>query len=66
MNDIGTINFKDSDSGNDSCAIVRAEHGCVGIALSQRHGGDIEAFMTYTDAKRFFALLQEALEIAGE
>jgi len=61
MTEIATINFRDADTGDDACAIVRVLQGCVGITLSLKHDGDIEVFMGRTDVEGLIAALQKAI-----
>lgn len=61
MTEIATINFRDTDTGDDVCTIVRVMQGCVGITLSLKHDGDIEVFMGRADVETLIAALQKAL-----
>lgn len=62
MTQIDTINFFDIETGGEACAIVRADQGCVALALSLRNGGDVEVFMEPATMKTLIGALQKALD----
>jgi hypothetical protein len=63
--EVGTIRFLDSNSGDDVVAIVRAGAGLVALALSLRADGDIEVVMQPADCEALLRALQHAISIAN-
>lgn len=62
MTQIDTIDFRDIETGDDACVIVRAEQGCVALALSLRNDGDVEVFMEPDKIRALVRTLQKALD----
>ena len=62
LKNIATINFKDSDSGDQALVIVRASDKVVALALSLLQNGDIEVVFTAEECEEIIKALQEALE----
>ena len=60
MAQVANLTFVDGDSGDEGLAIVRTEGKFVGLTLSLRNNGDVEAFL---DAKALDPLI-EALRTA--
>jgi hypothetical protein len=61
MKEAGTLNFKDADSSDDACVIVRYDETKVGFAVSLVRNGDIEVFMSKRDAKALMEVLRTAI-----
>jgi hypothetical protein len=62
---IDTINFLDSESGDSGCAIVRAVDGSVGLCLSLESDGDIEVFLSCQETETLIKALQRAIAVAA-
>jgi hypothetical protein len=63
MQPIATIQFPDAISSEESPAIVRADSGVVGLALSQRSNGDLEVMLPLDAARDVVKALQRALAL---
>jgi len=64
MDQIATVAFRDTESGSEALAIVRAAPGIVGVALSLRSDGDIEVLLPTTAAQTLLEALHHALAVA--
>jgi hypothetical protein len=64
MEGVATIRFKDVVSQDEAVAIVRAEPGHVGLALSRREDGDIEVFLTTEACAKLADALTKAQRLA--
>ena len=64
MQEVDTIRFLESDSGDDAVAVVRASAGLVALALSLRADGDTEVVMQPADCEELLRALQQAVSIA--
>ena len=65
MQEVDTIHFLDSDSGDDAVAIVRVSAGRVALALSLRADSDTEVVMQPADCEALLRALQQAISIAN-
>jgi hypothetical protein len=61
MKNAPPIAFVDSDSHDEANIFVRYDESTVGLAISLKSNGDIEAFMTKETARMVIAALQEAV-----
>jgi hypothetical protein len=60
--EIGTLTFVDAESNDEAVAIVRISGAnTIGLCLSLRSNGDVEAFMRRDDARRVVEALTAAL-----
>jgi len=66
MSDAKTIEFLDGNSQDQGVAIVRNVPSFVGLALSLARDGDIEVFLSPSDARRLIDALAEAAARAGQ
>lgn len=57
-----TFSFKDLDDGGETTVIVRRVDGGVGLALSKRANGDLEASIPLVEAQRLADGLREVAE----
>jgi hypothetical protein len=55
-----TLTFEDLNDGDEAVVVVRRLDGGVGLTLSKRTNGDIEAFMPPVVAERLAEALREA------
>ena len=53
MDQVATLRFVDRDSNGEALVIVRAEEGCVGLAVSTLQDGDTEVFMPLETCMNF-------------
>ena len=60
MHEVATINFRDPVNDSDGFAIVRATAGQIGLCLSIKSDGDVEAFFSLQDAETLIAALRRA------
>ena len=58
---VATIQFTDAESGDAGVAIVRLTDKAIGLCLSLQSNGDIEVFLSSTDADRLVVALSEAI-----
>ena len=61
MQTADTIAFRDVETTDDAVVIVKYDTRHVGLALSLKSNGDIQAVMTKADAARLLTALQRAL-----
>lgn len=57
---IPSIGFVDRESGDEALVLVRVIDDLAGLALSFRHGGDLEVVMGLEDLDRVIEALQTA------
>jgi hypothetical protein len=57
-----TFSFADLDDGDETTLVVRRVEGGVGLTISKRLGGDVEAFMPGAEAQRIADALRAASE----
>ena len=55
-----SIEFTDSDSGDEAVVLVRSTGDAVGLTISLRRDGDIEVFMPTEKAQELIAALVAA------
>jgi hypothetical protein len=63
--EIATIEFFDSEASDSGVAIVRIAQGSVGLALSLSKDGDVEVFLSASDAGRLVEALREGIRRIG-
>jgi hypothetical protein len=57
-----SISFTDLDDGDEGTVIVRRVEGGVGLAVSKRSDGDVEALIPLNEAERVAAAIRAACE----
>ena len=61
MHEIATLNFRDPESSDDACAIVRAGEGQVALCLTLKSDGDVEVFLSVDMTKSLIEALNRAV-----
>jgi hypothetical protein len=56
-----TISFTDLDDGDGATVIVRRVEGGVGLTVSKRSDGDVEAFIPLAEAQRVADAVRAAI-----
>ena len=59
---VATIQFTDVVSGDAGVAIVRLTDRAVGLCLSLKQDGDVEVFLSNSDASHLVAALNAAIQ----
>ena len=64
MENIATIDFRDIESQDDGCIVLRSGQGQVAVSISLKNNGDVEVFMAAPEAEKFYNALQTAIQKA--
>jgi hypothetical protein len=65
MKEIGSAQFRDAVSNENSYICVRVGHKIIGICLSKELDGDVEIFLRVEDCENLVSWLVNAIAEAG-